>query len=470
MLCFVNSVTGGNEGRKVADTTLETSEAPRRVFERIVLRRGSLRGLGQRCGRSTMWIWRQLRQNKGIDMVKTGKVLDQLGVPVRFFYEEILDQTPEYDPAWLLEHYRENNGIPRDPFLAEVHDRLLGLLDHPSGPGSRRCRTEIDALEEQRNFDRAAAKRSLEALGRVLLERCESEIQNRQPVQRGVVADLTHVFLVWSGVQRTRGHRDDSVDGYRLAYRLAIRCRDQHLQGYFFHLVSNLLLELGQPSHALRFSEQAGAIFQQIRGRDLLAQSLIHTSSALRALGRHDESRYKAVAALRIAPRDATRARVAAWTRLANIALMRNKLRSALGKLSRAKKLVSGPSYIAAFLAWREAAVFAKLGRQTEAAAGFKSAIDLFEKHGQPLDVAFVVVDLAEMLMSSGRFAETLVIARALTPTIEKLSANAQAWALWLDLVALILQGSRDTSLAHVVMLRKALETADPKIRLQLNS
>lgn len=454
----------------MADTTLETYEAPRRVFERIVLRRGSLRGLGQRCGRSTMWIWRQLRQNKGIDMVKTGKVLDQLGVPVRFFYEEILDQTPEYDPAWLLEHYRENNGIPRDPFLAEVHDRLLSLLDHPAVAGGKRRRAEIDTLEEQRNFDRATAKRGLEEMGRVLLESCEVQIQNRKPILRGVLADLTHVLIIWSGVQRTRGHRDDSVDGYRLAYRLAIRCRDQQILGSFFHFVSNLLLELGQPSHALRFSEQAGAIFQQIRGRDLLAQSLIHTSSALRALGRHDESRYKAVAALRIAPRHAVRARVAAWHRLANIAMFRKKYRSALGKLSRAKKLVSGPSYIAAFLAWREAAVLAKLGRQTEAAAGFRSAIDLFEEYGQPLDVAFVVVDLAEVLMTSGRFAETLVVARALTPTFEKLSANAQAWALWLDLMALILQGSRETSLAHVVMLRKALETADPKIRLQLNS
>ena len=454
----------------MADTMLEASEAPRRVFERIVLRRGSLRGLGQRCGRSTMWIWRQLRQNKGVDMAKTGKVLDQLGVPIRFFYEEILDQTPEYDPAWLLEHYREGNGIPRDPFLAEVHDGFLSLLDHSSIKGGQRCRAEIEVLDEQRLLDRPAAKQGLEELGRALLESCGSQVQAGLPVLRGVLADAAHVLLLWAGIQRSRGHRDDSVDGFRLAYRLAVRCGDQLMLGNFFHLASNLLLELGQASHALRFSEQAGAIFQQLRDRDFLAQSLICTSVALRALGRHDESRLKAVAALRIAPRGASRTRSAAWSRLANIALAQNKCRKALGKLSRARKLVPRRSYFAAFFTWREASVLAKLGRQTEAISGYQKAIDLYEKYGQPLDVAFVAVDLAEALMTSGRFAETLVIAKALTPTFEKLSANAQAWALWLDLVALILQGSRDTFLAHVVLLRKALDTADPKIRLQLSS
>lgn len=449
---------------------LELSEAPRRVFERIVLRRGSLRGLGQRCGRSTMWIWRQLRQNKGVDLVKTGRVLAQLDVPMRFFYEEILDQTPEYDPAWLLEHYREGNGIPRDPFLAAVHDRFLNLLDHASANGGKRRRAELETLDEQRLLDRAATKRSLETLGRVLLDSCEGQIEAGRPVLRGVLADATHVLLLWSAIQRTRGHRDDSVDGYRLAYRLAVRCRDQQMLGSFFHFVSNLLQELGQASHALRYSERAGAIFQQLRDRDLLAQSLIYTSIYLRSLGRHDESRLKAVAALRIAPRGASRTRSAVWSRLASIASAQNKYRQALGKLSRARKLVPMRSYFAAFFTWREAAVLAKLGRPSEAISGFQSAIELFQKYGQPLDVAFVAVDLAETLMTLGRFAETLAIARAMTPTFEKLSANAQAWALWLDLVALILQGSRDTSLAHVVLLRKALETADPKIRLQLSS
>ncbi len=453
----------------MADTTLETYEAPRRVFERIVLRRGSLRGLGQRCGRSTMWIWRQLRQNKGIDMVKTGKVLDQLGVPVRFFYEEILDQTPEYDPAWLLEHYRENNGIPRDPFLAEVHDRLLSLLDHPAVAGGKRRRAEIVVLDDRRFYDRNAAKKGLEALAQEILRESEERVEKGEPVRRGALADIARALIVWSGIQRTRGHRDDSVDGYRLSYRLLVRGGDLAVLGIFFYFVPNLLIELGQPHHALRFAEQACTVFQQLRDRDLLAQGLIQRSVALKAVGRNEESRLQAIAALRVAPRSASRTRSAAWSRLGNYALARGKCRSALGKFGRAKKLAADASYLQGFFAWREAVVLVQLGRQKEAVAHFRKAIDLYERFGQPLDVAFVAVDLAEMLVKMGRFAESLAIAQALTPTFEKLSVNAQALALWLDMVALILQGSRDGSLAHAVLLREALETADPKIRHQMS-
>jgi tetratricopeptide (TPR) repeat protein len=447
----------------VADLMVEVSEAPRRVFERIVVRRNSLRGAGKRCGRSNMWIWRQLRQNKSVDLIKTGKVMAQLDVPMRFFYEEMLDESPAYDPIWVLEHYREGNDLPRDPFLAAVNDRLLALLDRLATPGGRRRRVEIEALDDVILFDRARGKSRLESLTGEILSSAEAAV-----LYRGQLADCGHLLLTWGAMQRSRGHRDDATDAYRLGYRLAKAGRDSKVLGIFFCYASHLLaIELAQPSHGLRFAEKACAIFQLLRDPDRHSLSLLQTGIALYELGRYDEAREKAIAALRLAPRKSWRLRVAAWIQLGNLALARGEPRPALGKMRRAKNLVPGPNQAMAFVVWREATILGRLKRLAEASRSFHRAIALFETYGQPLDVAFVALDLGEMLMSAGRLGEALTMARAVTPCFEKLRGNAQAISLWLDLLALIIQGSRESSLAHLVRLRKELK-ADRKIRLQL--
>jgi tetratricopeptide (TPR) repeat protein len=450
----------------VADLMVEVSEAPRRVFERIVVRRNSLRGAGKRCGRSNMWIWRQLRQNKSVDLIKTGKVMAQLDVPMRFFYEEMLDESPAYDPCWLLEHYREGNGLPRDPFLASVHDRLLSLLDLRASAGGRRRRVEIETFEKARFFDRGRAKLGLERLGSEILAEMETA-----PLKCSQLADCAHLLMIWGAVQRARGHRDDATDAYRLGYRLALAGRDSKILGLFFYFASHLLaIELAQPGHGLRFAERACAIFQHLRDRDLLSQSLIQTGIAFYQLGRYDEARQKAIAALRLAPRESWSTRMGAWINLANLAVIRGESRAALGKLGRARKIAKGSSYALAFLTWREAAILGRLNRFAEASRSFSKAIKLFGSFGQPLDVAFVALDFGEMLVSAGSLGEALAMARSVTPYFEMLRGNDQACSLWLDLVALIIQGSRESSLAKVLMLRKVLKAADPKIRLQLAS
>jgi tetratricopeptide (TPR) repeat protein len=386
----------------------------------------------------------------------------QLDVPMRFFYEEMLDESPAYDPCWLLEHYREGNSLPRDPFLAAVHDRLLTLIDRPILAGAmRRRRTEIAELEVKRCFDRDAAKNSLEGLCREVLE----NLEEARELRRGQLADCAHLVLIWAAIQRARGHRDDSCDAYRLGYRLASAGRDPKVLGTFYCYSSHLLIELGQACHALRFAERSCRIFQQLRDRDLHAQGLMQTAAALFELGRHGESRIQTIASLRTAPRRSWNVRFAAWLHLGNLAMERGQARKAWARIKRARVLSRGSGYMQAYTRWREAAALKRLGRLAEAARAFRDAIRLFESYGQSLDVAFVAVDLAEMLMAAGRFSETLTMARALTPCFEKLGSNAQALALWLDLLALILQGSKDSSLAHVVLLRNALRMADPRTR-----
>ncbi len=60
-----------------------------------------------------------------------------------------------------------------------------------------------------------------------------------------------------------------------------------------------------------------------------------------------------------------------------------------------------------------------------------------------PSTVLSMPLTSAEMLMNAGLHNESLEIAKALTPSFEKLDAKAQALSLWLDLLALIIQGSR---------------------------
>lgn len=441
------------------------AEMPRQVLEKIVLRRGSLRGLGQQFGRSNMWLWRQVRHNKRIDLAKAEQVLAQLEVPPRFFYEEILDQTAPYDPVWVLEHFRGESELLPDPFLIEVLERLLALLDLTPLLGGARRLAEIDRLDEFRFFDRGAAKRALEMLIREIL----GEVERTAP-RRAQLADCAHLMLIWGAVQRARGHRDDCTDAYRLAYRLALKGRDPRPLGIFYYYGSHLLsMEFDQPAHALRFAEQACAIFQQLRDLNLLSQGLVQTGIALYDLKRFAEARGKAVGALRLAPRSAWRTRTAAWIQLGNLANERGQLRAAIGKLNRAKRHCHGSDCLVGFVYWREAAVLGRMGRIVAAGQAYREAIRIFEKVGQGLDVAFVAVDLAEMLISAGRLAETLTLARALTPRFENLGNHPFAASLWMDLLALILQGSRDGLLAQILNLRAVLKKADPRIRLEAN-
>jgi tetratricopeptide (TPR) repeat protein len=451
----------------VADLMVEVSEAPRRVFERIVVRRNSLRGAGKRCGRSNMWIWRQLRQNKSVDLIKTGKVMAQLDVPMRFFYEEMLDESPPYDPIWVLEHYREGNDLPRDSFLAAVHDRLLALLDMPPTAGGKRRLSEIAVLDESRYFDREAAKKDLECLSFEILSSAEAAPAPR----RSQLADCAHLLMIWGAMQRARGHLDDATDAYMVAYRLAIRGRDPRPLGIFYYYASHLLSHgFAQPAHGLRFAEQACAIFQQVRDRDLHSQGLVQTGVALFDLGRFDEARSRCIAALRMAPRRAWRTRGAAWIQLGNLAMERGHLRSALGKMVRAGLHSRRSNYMRAFVLWREGVILKRLGRTASAARAYRDAIRYFERVGQAFDVAMVAIDLTEMLMSAGCFGEALAIVKAMAPRFERLSGGyGPAISLWLDLVALILQGAKERSLVQVGLLRQALEKADPKIRLAVN-
>jgi tetratricopeptide (TPR) repeat protein len=342
----------------------------------------------------------------------------------------------------------------------------LALLDRRPSTGGGRRRAEIETLESARLFNRGLAKMGLEGLGGEILSEAETA-----PLRCGHLADCAHLLMIWGAVQRARGHRDDATDAYRLGYRLALAGRDSKVLGLFFYFASHLLgIELAQPGHGLRFAERACAIFQHLRDRNLLSQSLIQAGISLYELGRYDEARQKAIAALRLAPRDSWSTRMGAWINLANLAVIRGESRAALGKLGRAKKIAKASSYASAFLSWREAVILGRLNRVAEANRSFNKAIKMFGSFGQPLDVAFVALDFGEMLVSAGRLAEALAMARSVTPYFELLRGNDQACSLWLDLLALIIQGSRESSLAKVAMLRKVLKAADPKIRLQLAS
>lgn len=144
--------------------------------------------------------------------------------------------------------------------------------------------------------------------------------------------------------------------------------------------------------------------------------------------------------------------------------MSRGEYGKGLGRFARAQTFAQ-PAYLKAFVQWRKAVALGNLQRTRDAIRCFREAIELFEAEGQLLDVAFVAVDLAEMLMRHGQFAETLELVKALSPRFERLSNNAQAFGLWMDLCALILSGSKAGSLEHVATVRAALKEADPKIR-----
>ncbi len=454
-----------------AEGALDSPEAPRRVLERIVLRRGSLRGLGQRCGRSNMWLWRQVRQNKGLDLRKTGQVLAQLDVPLRFFYEEILDETSPYDPVWLLGHFREGSGPPRDLFLDRIERCFEAWLTQEPAPSSgKRRRTEIEALEERGYFDRQGAKRDLELLAGQMLE----VAQLSPGPSHGEIADGALLLLVWAGLQRAGGCRDDASDAYMLAYRLATASRDSRVLGSFFYSVAELLAEQGQTSHALRFAERACTLFQHLRDRDLLAQGLLQSATLLYHLGRGAEARLEGIAALRLAPRRSRRTRARGWILLANLALERGAACKALARVRRAEVFCPEAGFLRATVLWRQGVIIGHLaghlaghlGSLAAAQPLLRQAMELFELFGQARDVALVAIDLVELLIRGQKLEPALAMAKDLTPCFERLRSPLPAMAMWMDLLALVMQGAQDGALEQAFRLRAALQQGDAKIRL----
>lgn len=457
----------GKQVKAPASSLAAEWEAPRVVLERIVMRSGSLRGLGQRCGRSTMYLWRQVRQNKGFNLFTTGKVLTQIGVPARFFYEEVLDLAPQHDPAWVLEFFREGSGLPRDPFLAAMHFRLSQLLDKATVHGRRRRRGEIEMLEEKPLFEKRTTKADLEKLGWDLLLSAESAASGDRGLERCQLADCGHLMLVWAAIQQARGRRDDGIDAHVLGYRLALAGADSRVLGKFFGSAASLLADLGQPGSGLRFAEQARIVFHRRRDRGLLARALVQVSLLLSDLGRYEEARAEALTALRFAHRDHWRTRASAWLQLAHLAGLRGKLGKALTLIGWAKKHARSRDALGALVSWREGRILGRLGRPRAAAAALLGTLRTFEKGGQPLEVARVAVELVEMLIKAGRRGEAQKIAQSFTPFFERLGGQGPALALWLDLLALILQGSWERCLEHAALARGALRNPDLRIRLE---
>lgn len=453
---------------KVSSLAISESDidTPRRLFERIVLRRGSLRGLGQQCGRSPMWIWRQLRQNKGIDLMKTARVLHLLQVPLRYFYEEILAEAPEYDPTWLLLHFRE--GSPerqRDPFLASRHYRFHRLAEEPFGvaPAPPREHGDVTEFENLSLSDPVSAKNRLEQSGREILLSAEAAA-SRQSLHRRHLADCAHLLLSWGSFQHASGHRDDATDAYVLAYPLAAKSGDRRALGLFFFRAANLLREWGQTNQALRFGEDSCRLFRGLRSSRWLAAALVQRALVLADLQRFRESRVEALLALRVASRDGG-ARATAWLHLGSLAIARGEPRKALGRLARAEASARSAE-LKGFVHWRQAIALGDLQRWPEAAVFCRRAIVHFEAGGQKLAAAWVTLDLAELSMRQGGFAETTDLVKASSPRFESLS-NRQAFGLWMDLCALLLGGSKKRSLEHLAKLRQALKEAEPEIRVE---
>jgi tetratricopeptide (TPR) repeat protein len=437
----------------------DLGETAREIVQCIVQRRSSMRSTGVLCGRSQMWVWRQLRQNKGIDLAKFAKVLDLFEVPLLFYVEEIADALPTYDPSWILEHFRPRGGV-RDPLLVTLEHRFRHLLTLPLKPAARAARRyrEIEALEERSLSDRRAATAELETLGRELLGSAEAAAGDRA-LSRGHLADCARFLRAWGAIRLGAAAHAESIDAYVLAYRFACAAGDTTSLGLFFHDASHLLLELEEPGLALRFAEKAVRHFGLRRDRGLVAKALLQASRALAQLGRHQEARLQAIAVLRCSARGQANLRASAWFQLANLAFGRRNHRRALGLLRRAQANARAAS-LKASIHGRLAIALANLGRKGVAARAFRHAVKLFESSSEQLAGLCLSVDFAEALVLHGHIAEALELVRAMAPRLERLGAAAAACAAWMDLYALIVGGRRDGIREQLQRVREALAEA----------
>jgi tetratricopeptide (TPR) repeat protein len=229
------------------------------------------------------------------------------------------------------------------------------------------------------------------------------------------------------------GDLSEAERGFNRALDLAYGLRDELMLARCANNLGNIAFYLGRHGVALSFYRLAGTRFQRVGFDYGIAETLINTGIVWRDLGRLEESRQAAEAALEMAERHDT------WRLAAQAMAMRGEAIGLLGDLPLGMAQVTHALDLARAHEDREAEVESlrilsnlerRAGRLEAAETSGRAALDLAIRLGHPLSVAEAQRDLGELLLATGRTSEAQRYWQSAAENFRKLGAALRAEAL----------------------------------------
>lgn len=436
----------------------------------MVERYTSLTRLGQDLGRSLQWVWRIIFASKSFPLEKSEEILQKLGVPLRFFFDQIAGEEPEPGPVFLLTFFREDQRLPRAAFL-DAHLDELRALAAPAGPvaagavahgAAPRLTSERQReLEALRFRDREGALRELQ------LAMLELAQEIRAERSRGRLADLATLLAIWASAQMSQGRRADACDALVAAFELAQASKNGRALGVCWQRGAYLLGELAQFRHAQLFIEKAAVEMGLAGAHDRLPGILIGRGIFRQATGRLDESIDDLKSARAQLPADDWRLYAMASNALAVSYELLGKIPAARAALAEAVGAWQVDDLGRAPLLWRRGSLALAEGQLEEADVALRCSMILFEKYGDPLDSALVALDLAKCLARRHKLGALRELGRQVLAWRPLFATNPIAAAAMIDLSCTLERAAAEAKIKAeaLVKLNEKLRAADPRRR-----
>ena len=437
----------------------------RKTLKIVVERYTSLTRLGQELGRSLQWVWRIIFASKSFPLEKSEEILQKLGVPLRFFFDQIAGEEPDPGPVFLLSFFREDQRLPRAPFLDAHLEELRELAAAgpapAAGPPPQLTSARQRELESLRFRDREGALRELQAAMLALAGEIRAERS------RGRLADLATLLAIWASAQMSHGRRADACDALVAAFELAQCSRSGHALGVCWQRGAYLLYELAQFRQAHFFMEKAAVEMGLAGAHERLPGILIGRGIFRQALGRLDESIEDLKAARAQLPADDWRLYAMASNALAVSYELQGKIPSARVALADAVTAWQVDDLGRAPLLWRRGSLALTEGHLEEADLALRDAMILYEKFGDPLDSALVALDLAKCLARRNKLGALRELGRQVLAWRPLFATNPIAAAAMIDLSCTLERAAAEAKIKAeaLIKLSEKLRAADPRRR-----
>ena len=348
------------------------------------------------------------------------EALQALGVDEAEFFASVVGTTDPVD-TFRVEGNALRRRLRRLPRILRIE------AERTCGNGSERV--DLEALEADR----------LDQPRQVMRRAC-------QMVRVARIRQVPRLLGIYASAARALGRLDEAQVVLCRALDLAMAAGDRKVVGELIQRSSYVLADRSDLDQALVLAERASSEF--VAEGDLIGigKTLVDRSVWHRAADQPEEALRLLRSALRYLPADCDRLdvrknRFACWVNLGVVYAELGEPRRAGRFLRMARREASGLGMrVLAGVLKLDASIARQNGDNERAAELLAQALPIFQEF-EPLDAAFIAVDLARLQLLLGRTLQATETAKSMTLLLKPLSTNRIASAAITELVRVALAG-----------------------------
>lgn len=451
------------------------------VLRHLVEQHSSARAVADTMGQAHNYVARILRGETKLRLDVLERILAALEVSESFFFE-LLTADRKLDPQEILVFFGQREKRSGDPACDALARWMRGAsrlrrrrlrpstdwvfvdpdcvdgaeAGSGSSPGRR---SEIETFEALRLSDRPAADAGLVALVDGIFDELEvdaasgagtpEEGSDRPLLERQPLEDLAMALATWSTVRRLDGRRADAFQGFRLALGIARLGESAAAEAMALHKAASLLRDWEQSRAALLFLDRAGDAYLRCGDTGACQRLFIDRAVVWVHLGDYLRAARDYEVGLRYLPAGSSSTyKIAALSGLSHCYREMGDLRRAI-LMNRAAESVfeGGRDLRLAYLVWNRGNLAATCRDPELAVETLLAAMDLLADFGDPLDVAFCSLDLAEVYMREGRIGEIRRLADRILAWLPALRGNRKADATMMEWIRCVKWGEINQAL-----------------------